>query len=87
MVDEKDRFGDKLREVEKAREDQWAFEQDRKLLEQMRARVKGGQLLCPRCHEPLAERTEHGVAVLACPKGEGAWLDQAVLKIVLSRHG
>jgi hypothetical protein len=87
MVDEKDRLGDKLRDVEKAREDQWAFEQDRKLIERMRARVKGGQLLCPRCHEALVERTEHGVTVMACPKAEGAWLDQAVLKHLLTKHG
>lgn len=86
MVDEKDRFGDKLRELEKAREDQWAFEQDRKLIEQMRARLKGGQLLCPRCHEPLVERAEHGVIVMACPKAEGAWVDNATLKHLLAKH-
>jgi hypothetical protein len=87
MSDEKDRFGDKLRDLEKAREDQWAFEQDRKLIEQMRERVKSGQLLCPRCHEPLAERVEHGHAVLACPKDEGVWLDQAAFRHLLSKHG
>jgi hypothetical protein len=39
MEDEKDRLGDKLREVEKAREDQWAFEQDRKLIEKQRQKM------------------------------------------------
>lgn len=86
MADEKDRFGDKLRELEKAREDQWAFEQDRKLVEQMRARIKGGQLLCPHCHEALVERAEHGVTVMACPKAEGAWLDQTTLTHLLTKH-
>lgn len=46
MDDEKDRFGDKLRDVEKAREDQWALEEDRKLIEKLRERVRAG--LCPR---------------------------------------
>jgi hypothetical protein len=87
MGDEKDRFGDKLLEVEKAREDQWAFEQDRKLIEQMRARLKGGEMLCPRCHQPLTERVEHGHAVLTCPKGEGVWLGEAAFKHLLAKHG
>jgi ribosomal protein L37AE/L43A len=86
MVDEKDRLGDKLRDVEKAREDQWAFEQDRKLIEQMRARAKSGQLMCPRCHEPLVERVEHGIRLMACPTGEGAWLDNATLQHLLTQH-
>ncbi|HTW86899.1 MAG TPA: zf-TFIIB domain-containing protein [Candidatus Binataceae bacterium] len=86
MADEKDRFGDKLRDLERAREDQWAFEQDRKLVEQMRARIKGGELLCPRCHEPLIERIEHGVTVMACPKTDGAWLDPTTLAHLLTKH-
>ncbi|MBF6567450.1 MAG: zf-TFIIB domain-containing protein [Candidatus Binataceae bacterium] len=84
MSDEKNRFGDKLHELEKARENLWAAEQDRKLIEQMRARVKSGQLLCPKCHEALVERSENGVIVMACPKDEGAWLDSVTLKRVLS---
>ncbi len=34
--DEKDRFGDKLANIEKAREDQWAAERDRELLAKLR---------------------------------------------------
>jgi nucleotide-binding universal stress UspA family protein len=37
--DEKDRFGDKLHHVEKAREDQWAAERDRDLLAALRRQV------------------------------------------------
>jgi ribosomal protein L37AE/L43A len=40
MSDEKDRFGDKLHEVEKAREDQWAAELDRRLMEKLREKRK-----------------------------------------------
>ena len=36
MKDEKDRLGNKLHDVEAAREDQWAAEQDAKLLRRMR---------------------------------------------------
>jgi Transcription factor zinc-finger len=86
MGDEKDRLGDKLRDLEKAREDQWAFDQDRKLIEQMRSRLQGGELLCPLCHQPLVERTEHGVKLMACPKAEGVWIDPAALQHLLTRR-
>jgi len=43
MSDEKDRLGDKLHEVEKAREDQWAAELDRRLLEKLRKKRKEPQ--------------------------------------------
>ncbi|MGD0291583.1 MAG: universal stress protein [Candidatus Binataceae bacterium] len=36
MSNETDRYGDKLRQVEKAREDQWAAEKDRELLARLR---------------------------------------------------
>ncbi|MGH7931779.1 MAG: hypothetical protein ACREQN_01290 [Candidatus Binataceae bacterium] len=39
-MDEKDRLGDKLRDVEKAREDQWAHERDRELIEKLRKKGK-----------------------------------------------
>lgn len=83
MNDEKDRFGDKLRDVEKAREDQWAFEEDRKLIEKLRERVRAGDLLCPRCHKPLVAQARAGLTILACPGGEGAWLDKSGLDRVL----
>jgi len=35
-MDEKDRLGDKLHDVEKAREDQWAHERDKELIEKLR---------------------------------------------------
>jgi len=36
MADEKDRFGEKIHQSEKAREDQWARQQDAELLENPR---------------------------------------------------
>lgn len=40
MNDEKDRLGEKLHQVERGREDQWAAEQDRKLIEKLRRKQK-----------------------------------------------
>ena len=79
MSDERDRFGDKLHDVEKAREDQWAREQDRRLIEKLRQR-QAADLHCPQCNTKLVPRAVGGVAVLACPSDHGAWLDAESLR-------
>ncbi len=84
MADEKDRMGSKLRDVEKAREDQWARQSDEKLLEQMRQRLH--KHACPECKKFLMEKTENGLRLHACPDGHGAWLDATALKTLLKEH-
>jgi TFIIB-like protein len=81
MADEKDRLGDKLHDVEKAREDQWARQRDEELLEKMGKRLV--KAACPQCKQSLVPKTESGVSMAACPAGHGAWLDEAALKAVL----
>jgi hypothetical protein len=83
MDDQKDRFGDKIRELEKAREDQWARERDRQLLdrqllEKIRAR-QHWQLGCPRCSAQLVRQAGGDLTIMACPNGHGAWLEEAPL--------
>ncbi|HKV55860.1 MAG TPA: zf-TFIIB domain-containing protein [Candidatus Binataceae bacterium] len=73
MSDEKDRFGDKIHELEKARENEWAREQDRQLLEKMKAR-QSAALHCPQCNAGLTERSGGDLTIMACPNGHGAWL-------------
>jgi hypothetical protein len=96
VADEKDRFGDKIKDLEKAREDQWASQRDRELLENLRrkqAELKTAMnaatetmgALCPRCHQQLVKSEKAGVATLACPSDEGAWVDQAELNKLLQR--
>ncbi len=46
-MDESDRYGDKLREVEKAREDQWAAERDRELLVKLRRQADERTVTAP----------------------------------------
>jgi Transcription factor zinc-finger len=82
MVDEKDRLGEKLRDVEAGREEQWARKRDAELLEKMRTKAAGG-MSCPQCKGALVARVENGTAVFACPSGHGAWVDAATLKRLL----
>src|SRR6516162_9665299 len=80
-MDQKDRYGDKLRDVEHAREEQWAHQRDQELLEKLRK--KGEDALCPQCRKPLVAETRAGVAMMACAHKHGAWLRAEMLDALL----
>ncbi|MGA2412569.1 MAG: hypothetical protein ABSG46_19565 [Candidatus Binataceae bacterium] len=82
MSDGKDRFGDKLHDVEKAREEQWARQHDQELIEKMRHRHEG--MKCPECGEQLDPEATLGQGAMVCLKRHGAWLDWDSLEKV--RH-
>lgn len=82
MADEKDRLGEKLRDLEAAREDQWARQHDAELLEKMRVKERSS-LRCPHCKKLLVVKQTNGLEILACPDNEGAWLDAPVLMALL----
>ncbi len=82
---EKDRFGDKLRDAERAREDQYFAKRDKELLEKMReqrdaeaeaAEPSVGDIRCPRCGCELRAQVLDGVTIDECPGCGGMWLDQ-----------
>src|SRR5579862_8452394 len=82
VVDEKDRFGNKLRDVERAREDQYFAEQDRKLVEALRAKEErtAGIVHCPKDGTRLEQHSHHGVTVEECPGCHVMWLDYGELQ-------
>lgn len=63
--EQKDRFGDKMRDLEHAREDKFFAERDKELLEKLRAKQADR---CTTCGEPLTE--EQGAR--ACKNGHVA---------------
>jgi uncharacterized protein YbaR (Trm112 family) len=83
--EEKNRLGDKFKDVEAAREDQWARQRDAELLESMRKK-RMEQIACPHCKQILEPKTEAGIQMMVCPTGEGAWLDAPALKALLESH-
>ena len=97
MPDEKNRLGDKLQNVEKAREDQWAAQQDRELLEQLRRKQSELQEAgkadpktlgaCPHCHQQLVKSEKAGLTMMSCQAGDGAWIDKSELDKLLLRLG
>jgi len=70
---EKDRLGDKLHDVEKAREDLFFAERDRELLAKLRAASEAAGS-CPTCGAALEAREEAPLRLRACPAGHGGWV-------------
>lgn len=73
MDDQKDRLGDKIHDLEKAREDQWARDQDRMFLERIRAQHGLPVLHCPRFDAELVSQADNESSGMAGPNGHGAW--------------
>jgi len=70
---EKDRLGDKLHEVEKAREDLFFAERDRELLAKLRT-AQAATGACPSCGAALEPREEAPLRLRVCPSGHGGWI-------------
>ena len=75
--DEKDKLGEKLHDVEAARENEWARKRDQELLEKMRSAPHGSQpaaaATCPECKQQLVPNPDQRVGGLICPQRHGAW--------------
>jgi hypothetical protein len=86
--DQKDRLGNKLHDVEKAREDQFFQQRDRELIEKLRtqAHPAAAAMRCPKCGEELRRRVQHEVAVEACPACHGIWLAHGELERIAKRE-
>ncbi|HZP40700.1 MAG TPA: zf-TFIIB domain-containing protein [Candidatus Binatia bacterium] len=86
MSDEKDRFGEKLRQKEKAEEDRYFAERDKAALEKLRkAKAAAPVLECPSCREPLVRVEHEGVTAEECPECRGVWLDRRALERLAAR--
>jgi hypothetical protein len=94
MPDEKDRFGDKLRDAEKGREDQYFARRDRDLVQKLKGDAAGQQeqtlreqarMRCPKCGERLVSRRHLDVTLEECRACGGVWLDRGELEQV-ARH-
>ncbi|MEA2626667.1 MAG: uncharacterized protein QOD06_2712 [Candidatus Binatota bacterium] len=92
--DEKDRFGEKLREKERAEEDRFFAQRDRDLLEKLRRSSSEqeestiqelARSRCPRCGTRLVAKQVDGVEIDECPSCSGVWLDKGELE-ALSRR-
>lgn len=92
MNEEKDRFGDFIALLERAREDVYFAEKDRELLEKLRRRlekaqqdqVEHGPGNCPQCGLSLQKSSLMNFAVSRCSGCGGIWVEREVLEQFLN---
>ncbi len=93
MEDERDRFGEKMKLVEQAKEDIYFAEKDRKLIAKIKERMKkvdrpgsgGQQLVCPKCQGTLESYVFMEILLDRCQGCRGLWLDQGELEGILKK--
>jgi uncharacterized protein len=95
MSEEKDRYGDKLREVERAREDKYFADRDRELVDKLHQQIDStadpstgpdARGHCPKCGQGLEQVKHLGVLVDECPACHGMWLDKVELEQIAQRE-
>ena len=90
MADDKDRFGNKLRDKERGDEDRYFKERDQALLDKLKQQKAGaevaGSMRCPKDGNPLVAIDQHGVTVEECPQCGGLWFDKGEVETVAKRE-
>jgi tRNA(Ile2) C34 agmatinyltransferase TiaS len=90
MESDKDRFGETMRLVERAKEDIYFAERDRELLEKLRAQLRRVEKVeaethCPKCPGKLESYTFQGIALDRCHECGGMWLDKGELEAIVRK--
>jgi len=89
MENEKDRLGETLRLVERAKEDIYFAERDRELLEKLRKELrrveKNEETGCPKCSGKLEAYSFQEVALDRCDTCGGIWLDNGELEAIVAK--
>lgn len=90
MADEKDRFGDTMKLVERAKEDIYFAERDREVLQKLRGQLRKvekttAEPSCPKCPGKLETFSFHGVTLDRCSACHGVWMDYGELEAVVRK--
>lgn len=90
MTDEKDRFGDTMKLLERAREDIYFSRRDRELIEKLKAQLRkvedqNAKLRCPKCGGIWETCTFQGFVLDRCQNCGGIWLDKGELEQIIRK--
>ena len=90
MADEKDRFGETMKLVERAKEDIYFAERERELIEKLRAQLREvktvrTELDCPKCPGKLETFDFHNVTLDRCPRCHGVWMDTGEFEQIMRK--
>ena len=88
MADEKDRFGETMKLVERAKEDIYFAERDRELIEKLKQELKkvekgSPEVRCPKCPGQLETYTFQGFVLDRCQNCGGVWMDKGELEGII----
>jgi len=91
MENEKDRFGETMRLLERAKEDIYFAERDREILEKLRAELRkvekseAAPPACPKCPGKLESYTFYGFALDRCTQCGGIWMDKGEMEAIVRK--
>jgi Zn-finger nucleic acid-binding protein len=90
MADEKDRFGETMKLMERAKEDIYFAERDRELVEKLKGQLEkvnktGSKLHCPKCPGFLETYSFQGFILDRCHDCGGIWMDKGELEGVIRK--
>ena len=90
MADEKDKFGETMRLVERAKEDIYFAERDRELINKLKAQLQkvektGSRINCPKCPGELESYAFQGFILDRCHNCGGIWMDKGELEGVIRK--
>lgn len=90
MNTEKDKFGETMRLVERAKEDIFFAERDREVLEKLRSQLRKVETSekpdnCPKCSGKLEGYTFEEFALDRCHECGGIWLDNGELEAIVRK--
>jgi tRNA(Ile2) C34 agmatinyltransferase TiaS len=90
MAEEKDRFGDTMKLVERAKEDIYFAKRDHELLEKLHAQLQKvekaeGEPHCPKCPGSLESYSYEGFLLDRCRECGGVWMDKGELESVIHK--
>jgi len=90
LAEAKDRYGETLKLVERAKEDLYFAQRDRELLEKLKQQLRRvddqkPKLQCPKCSGTWESYMIQGIALDRCQHCGGVWMDKGELDAVLRK--
>ena len=90
MADQKDKFGETMKLMERAKEDIYFAEHDRQLIEKIKAQLRevkktSSRINCPKCPGELETYTFQGFILDRCHNCGGIWMDKGELEGVIRK--
>jgi len=90
MANDKDKFGETMKLMERAKEDIYFAEHDRQLIEKIKAQLRevkktSSRINCPKCPGELETFAFQGFILDRCNSCGGVWMDKGELEGIIRK--